>query len=386
MGKWRKGFCFWLAFVLVWNVLLDPLSDCQKTVFAAEEQEQDEVIQIHDFEVQTAQDQENLLNGNVMANVTYNASKSAVATMKLYFLNDSGEELTSYQEDVELQPGENEILISFEGLEWNDPGTGEEIQISYRLEITVINEDHASSEQESGVITSSPTKEPENTPSTQPEESPDVSPEISPTVQPGDSTASPSLLPSVTPESTPTAQPSTSPAIVNEIEDEDQVMGATEITVNKETLEMGVGEKFKLKASVVSEDDVDDELYFFTYDTNKLKVTKKGKVTAINTGRASVVVEASNGFVKVVWVTVKKAPKKVTLNARTKRLKKGKTFQIKAKVPKKSANNTYTYSSSKKSVATVSKKGKVKARKRGSTVITVKTYNGKKAKMTIIVV
>lgn len=399
MGKWKKGFGFWLAVVLVCNLLLDPLVDCQRAVFAAEGDEEDLVIQIHDFEVETVRDQDNYLNGSIRANVTYNASESAMATATLYYLDSAGYESASYEEEIELQPGDNEIRIEFGGVEWIDIGMGEEVELSYRLEIIDTNGNYGELEQGSVVIPPLSTEEPEGTPSEQPENTPSelpentpseqpddtFTPEESPTVQPEEPSTPPTLLPSMTPGASPTVQPSTSPAI-NVIEDEDLKMGATEITVNKDKLEMGVGEKFQLKASVVSEDDVEDELNFFTYDYNKLTVTKRGKVTAQNTGRASVIVEASNGFVKVVWVTVKNAPKKVTLNAKTKRLKKGKTFQIKATVPKKSANNTFTYTSSRKSIAKVTKKGKVKARKKGRTVITVKTYNGKKAKMTIVVV
>ena len=44
-----------------------------------------------------------------------------------------------------------------------------------------------------------------------------------------------------------------------------------------------------------------------------------------------------------------------------------------------------TYKSSKKSVASVSSSGKITAKKKGKAVITVKTYNGKKAKLTVTV-
>lgn len=170
----------------------------------------------------------------------------------------------------------------------------------------------------------------------------------------------------------------------SQLEDKDLVTGATTITVNKEKLVLGVGETFQLKASVVSEDEVDSALNFFTY-FSRITVTKKGKITANATGKASVVVEASNGVIQVVWVTVKKAPKKISLYAKTKTVKKGKTFQIKTKLPKNTASNTISYTSSRKKVAAVSSAGKVTARKKGRTVVTVKTYNGKKAKITIVV-
>ncbi|MCI8489400.1 MAG: hypothetical protein HFJ04_03995 [Lachnospiraceae bacterium] len=73
------------------------------------------------------------------------------------------------------------------------------------------------------------------------------------------------------------------------------------------------------------------------------------------------------------------------LNAQKKKLKAGKKFQIKAKLPKGTASYKLTYTSSKKSVASVSKTGKVTAKKKGTAVITVKTYNGKKASLKLTV-
>ncbi|HCT91060.1 MAG TPA: hypothetical protein DF613_06740 [Lachnospiraceae bacterium] len=82
---------------------------------------------------------------------------------------------------------------------------------------------------------------------------------------------------------------------------------------------------------------------------------------------------------------MKKAPKKITLNAATKKLKKGKTFQIRVKLPKNTASNKITYKSNKKSVATVSSQGKIKAVKKGTAIITIRTFNKKTAKIKIVV-
>ena len=60
-------------------------------------------------------------------------------------------------------------------------------------------------------------------------------------------------------------------------------------------------------------------------------------------------------------------------------MKVGDTLTLKANLTPKGAKTTLTWSSSKPTVATVTSKGKVKALKAGSTNITVKTANGKKA-------
>ena len=85
-----------------------------------------------------------------------------------------------------------------------------------------------------------------------------------------------------------------------------------------------------------------------------------------------------------IKIVVKKAPSKITLNAKSKTLKKNKTFQLKVKLPSGSAGRI-TYTSSNNKIATVSSKGKIKAKKKGKATITAKTYNGKKAKIKIVV-
>lgn len=70
--------------------------------------------------------------------------------------------------------------------------------------------------------------------------------------------------------------------------------------------------------------------------------------------------------------------KEVSLKKTEKTLKVGKKFQIQASLNTQDAAK-FTYSSSKKKVATVNKKGVVKAKKKGRTKITVSTPNGKEA-------
>lgn len=85
-----------------------------------------------------------------------------------------------------------------------------------------------------------------------------------------------------------------------------------------------------------------------------------------------------------------KAVKKITLSnpkIKTLALKKGETFQLKVNVTPKGASKQIAYKSSKKSVVTVSKKGKLKAKKKGKATITVfsKTKPKKKVKITVTV-
>ncbi len=114
-----------------------------------------------------------------------------------------------------------------------------------------------------------------------------------------------------------------------------------------------------------------------SYTSNKKSVAvvnKNGKVTAKKKGVATITVK-NNGVKAKVKITVKN-PK---LNKSKINLKKGKSFKI--KITGKAGKQTYT--SSKKSVAKVSKKGKVTAKKRGKAVITVKTNKSVKLKLKV---
>ncbi len=124
----------------------------------------------------------------------------------------------------------------------------------------------------------------------------------------------------------------------------------------------------------------------YTYTTSNKKVatvSKKGKVTAKKTGKATIKATNKKGRVKVYKITVKKAPKKIVkVTPSKKTLKKGKTVKLKVKLPKGTAGKC-TFKSSKPKVASVNAKGVVKAKKKGTAKITVRTYNKKKKVVTI---
>ncbi len=161
----------------------------------------------------------------------------------------------------------------------------------------------------------------------------------------------------------------------------DEVIG---VKINQKNLVMGVGEKYQIKAQVMPADAMNQSLEYIVYG-DCIEVNKKGKIEALNAGKAKVLIEAFNGKLAVIEVTVKQPPKKIFLNKKSILLKKGKSFRIKAKFPKNTASANLTYKSSNKKVAKVTAKGKVKALREGRTVVTVTTFNKKKARITIIV-
>lgn len=150
------------------------------------------------------------------------------------------------------------------------------------------------------------------------------------------------------------------------------------ISLNKTKLTLGKGEKFTLKVNGAKNVEWSSD--------NKAVIVKNGKLTAKNTVKKAVTVTAkADGAILTCKVTVKKAPNKISLNAKSKTLKKGKTFKIKVKFPKNTASNKLTYKSSNSKVAKVDANGKVKAVKKGKATITVTTFNNKKAKIKITV-
>lgn len=74
--------------------------------------------------------------------------------------------------------------------------------------------------------------------------------------------------------------------------------------------------------------------------------------------------------------TVKKTTKKIKLNRKKLTLKKGKTFKLKVTLTPKDRKDKIVYRTSNRKIATVSKTGKIKAKKKGKVKITV--ISGKK--------
>lgn len=80
-------------------------------------------------------------------------------------------------------------------------------------------------------------------------------------------------------------------------------------------------------------------------------------------------------------------PGKIKITNVKKKLKKGQKYQLHYKItPTNSTVTKVTFSSSKKKIASITKKGKITAKKKGKTKITVKTQNGKKASYMLTVV
>ena len=141
----------------------------------------------------------------------------------------------------------------------------------------------------------------------------------------------------------------------------------------------------KIKSQYPSKDTVKS---YKSSNTKVATVDKKGKVTAKKTGKATITVTMKSGARAKYTVKVQKGKvttQKIKLNKSSSTLKKGKTLTLKVTRTPITATEKITYASSNKKVATVSSKGKIKAKKKGKATITVKTSNGKKATCKITV-
>ena len=135
--------------------------------------------------------------------------------------------------------------------------------------------------------------------------------------------------------------------------------------------------KTTTKINVVK-DGVTGNATFRSSNTKVATVSANGTVKAKKAGKVNITVRVGN-YKQVVKITVKKPTMKLVKSSA--KLKKGKKVTIKVKAAPVSK---VTFKSSNKKVATVSSKGVVKAKKKGTATITVKC-NGitKKFKVTV---
>lgn len=127
-----------------------------------------------------------------------------------------------------------------------------------------------------------------------------------------------------------------------------------------------------------------DGVKSITYGTSSSKKYVKisgTKIKGIKKGTATIKVTLKSGLTKSFKIKVqkKKVTGKISLGCKTKvTLKRGQTLSIKASKSPITCTDKLKYSSSKKSVATVSSSGKITAKKKGSAKIYVKCGKTKK--------
>lgn len=156
------------------------------------------------------------------------------------------------------------------------------------------------------------------------------------------------------------------------------------ITLNKAAKTIGVGEKYSLKATLPGTS-VSNTITWTSSNTSVCTVTQNGQLEGKSAGSAVITVKTFNNKTSSCKVTVKKAPTTVSLNKTTKTIGVGEEYGLKVVLPRGSASGTIIWSTSNKSVATVSTSGVITAKKTGLVQISVRTFNGKTAKCAVTV-
>ncbi len=165
-------------------------------------------------------------------------------------------------------------------------------------------------------------------------------------------------------------------------------VAVTKVALDKTAITLTQGKSYTLKAAITPANATNKTLSWKSSNVKVAKVSQSGKVTAQKAGTATITVSAANGKKAACKVTVKAARipvKSLKLSLKKATLGKGEKLILKAAVsPSNATSKKVAWKSSKPSVAKVSSKGVVTARKTGKAAITAATA-GKKVKCTITV-
>lgn len=158
---------------------------------------------------------------------------------------------------------------------------------------------------------------------------------------------------------------------------------ATAIKLDKTATGLGVGETITLKATTTP---ANSTVTWKTSNASVVTVTN-GKITGKKAGTATIT--ATSGKVRATCaVTVKAAPTSVSLSKTAVSIGVGEKFSISSIIPANTAAVTRTYSSSNSSIVRMTRTswiGEFVGVKAGTATVTVKLYNGKTAKCTVVV-
>ncbi len=160
---------------------------------------------------------------------------------------------------------------------------------------------------------------------------------------------------------------------------------ATRIELDKESETLIKGKTVTLSATM-SPKNTTDTITWKTSNKKVATVSKKGVVTAVNAGTATITAQASSGVTDTFVITVKVPSTKIALNKSSVSVYRFKTYTLTASMTPSNSTDKITWTTSDENIASVSNKGVVTANKRGTAVITATTESGKTAKCTVTVV
>lgn len=155
---------------------------------------------------------------------------------------------------------------------------------------------------------------------------------------------------------------------------------APSIQLAEKKVVLGKGETYRTKPNVKHINTT--KIKYQSSKPSVAKVKKNGKITAKRPGTTTITVSAGSIHTDFK-VKVKKAPVRIKVTPTTKVLKKKQHYQIRPRLSAGSACHKFTFRSSASRIAAVDSNGRVTARKKGTAVIRIRTYNKKTAKLTI---
>ncbi|MCM1543810.1 MAG: Ig-like domain-containing protein [Ruminococcus sp.] len=164
---------------------------------------------------------------------------------------------------------------------------------------------------------------------------------------------------------------------------------ATGVSINYTSLTLQAGASKTLTASVKPSTASDKTIKWSSSNKKIATVNSKGKVTAVAAGTATITAKSGDGkALATCRITVKQPVTSLTLSKKTVYIGVNKSYTIKATVkPTNASDKTVKWSTSDKSVVTVTSKGVVKGVKLGKATITATAQSGKVvAKCTVQVV
>lgn len=159
----------------------------------------------------------------------------------------------------------------------------------------------------------------------------------------------------------------------------------SDIFISKTDYKLDRNNTLQLYATIAPSNASDKSITWESDNEAVATVTNTGVVRGINAGSVKITATASNGLSTSCIITVKVPAKSIKIYTTKITLKKGKKKAIRAIVNPLDTTDVIKWTSSNSKVASVNQQGVIKAKKKGSTTIIVRTDSGKHAKVIVTV-
>lgn len=154
--------------------------------------------------------------------------------------------------------------------------------------------------------------------------------------------------------------------------------GVTGIKLDETDITMYVGDKYRMTYTVLPATASNTTLKWDVLDTKVITVDSSGYINAKNAGSTVLMVRSTDGtgIITMATVTVLRKATGIKLDATALVLNVNETYQLETTLTPADSTDTLIYESSNSKVLTVSKKGRITAKSKGTAVVIVKTPGG----------